>query len=359
MVIHGHNDVALPLLRPVDYPQSDASVRFTRPYSLTNTEENLLMPNLPIPLPNMTIPPKVVLSILFAILAGLFVAALVKWLLGAARSAPERGLAAYYNLSDGKSGEDELVSISKEGVILASLGLPPNPHWLTGVKIASALVPGLIVLIAGWPLIIALGAGGLGFMLVSAWLEGRWRNFQVKIEEDLPTFVAQLAGVLQLTDSASVALDEVVKSMPQRTPLRVWMERFTTGVQLHGQAYIERVREKASEISPSLGLTVFFIGRLSETGGGQFADAFTTVADELGAILEARAVASSKAAAAKQNVHMMIGILAFISILLFRSPEIREGFAIPQVQVISAVALLAMVFGYAYMNSLIDDALEN
>jgi hypothetical protein len=305
-----------------------------------------------------TIPFDILLTVLFAILGGMFIATLVKWLLGAARSAPERGLASFYNVSGEQGSEDSLTAISKEGVILSSLGLPPDPRWLIGIKVLAFIIPAFIVLVGGWPLIIALGSGGLAYMLVNAWLEGRWHKFQVKVEEGLPTFVAQLAGVLQLTDSASVALTEVVKSMPQKTPLRIWMERFTTGVQLHGPIYAEKVREKAAEISPSLALTVFFIGRLSETGGGQFADAFTTVADELGAILEARAVASSKAAAAKQNVHMMIGILAFISILLFRSPEIRQGFEIPQVQSISAVALLAMVFGYAYMNSMIDDALE-
>jgi len=303
------------------------------------------------------IPADFIFTLLFALLAGLFVASLAKWLLGAVRPASERSLAASYDQESGSAQQDAVLAISKEGVILASLGLPPDPHWLTSIKFGAAVIPALIVLIAGWPLIIALGAGGLSAMLVAAWLAGRWQAFQAKIEEDLPTFVAQLAGILQLTDSASVALTEVVQSMTQKTPLRLWMARFTTGLQLNGPAYAEHVREKAAEISPSLALTVFFIGRLSETGGGQFADAFTTVADELGAILEARAVASSKAASAKQNVHMMIGILAFISALLFRSPDIRAGFAIPQVKIIATGAMLAMVFGYAYINSMINDAL--
>ncbi len=316
------------------------------------------MPDLPIPIPQMTVPSKVVLTLIFAVLAGLFVATLVKWLLGAVQPAPERGLAAYFASSEDRDQEVDITRISREGVILSSLGLPPDSRLLIGIKIAAAIIPALIVLIAGWPVVIALGAGGLGFVLTSAWLEGRWRNFQVKLEEELPTFVAQLAGVLQLTDSASVALSEVVRSMPQKSPLRLWMERFTTGLQLHGAAFAERVRENAAEISPSLALTVFFIGRMSETGGGQFADAFTTVANELSAILEARAVAASKAASAKQNVHMMIGILAIIAILLFRSPEIRKGFQIPTVQIIAVVALLAMVGGYIYMNGMINEALE-
>jgi len=305
-----------------------------------------------------TIPTDVILAMLFAILAGLFIASLARWLLAAARSAPERELAAYFATSEDRDQQADITRISKEGVILASLGLPPDPRWLTGIKAAAAIVPALIIILAGWPLVIALGAAGLGWVLVSAWLDGRWSNFQVKLEEELPTFVAQLAGVLQLTDSASVALSEVVNSMPQKSPLRIWMERFTTGLQLHGPSFVDRVRENAAEISPSLALTVFFIGRMSETGGGQFADAFTTVADELSAILEARAVAASKAASAKQNIHMMIGILAFISALLFRSPEIREGFQIPTVQIIAAVALLAMVGGYVYMTGMINEALE-
>ena len=306
----------------------------------------------------ITLSTDVILTLLFVILAGMFVAALIKWLLGAVQSAPERGLAAYFAPSEDRDQQADITRISKEGVILASLGLPPDPRWLTSLKLAAAVIPALIILIAGWPVVIALGAAGLGWVLVSAWLDGRWRNFQVKLEEELPTFVAQLAGVLQLTDSASVALSEVVHSMPQKSPLRLWMERFATGLQLHGPVFAERVRENAALVSPSLALTVFFIGRMSETGGGQFADAFTTVADELSAILEARAVAASKAASAKQNVHMMIGILAVISILLFRSPEIRAGFQIPAVQIIAAIALLVMVGGHVYMNGMINEALE-
>ncbi len=315
------------------------------------------MPKFPIPIPQTTVPPKLVLTLVFAVLAGLFVAALLKWLLGAVQSAPERSLASYFE-REGADQQADVMQVSKEAVILSSLGLPPDPRWITGLKLAAAAVPALIILLAGWPLVIALGAAGLGWVLVSAWMEGRWRSFQVKLEEELPTFVAQLAGVLQLTDSASVALSEVVHSMPQQSPLRIWMERFTTGLQLHGPSFAERVRENAAQISPSLALTVFFIGRMSETGGGQFADAFTTVADELSAILEARAVAASKAASAKQNVHMMIGILAVITMLLFRSPEIRAGFQIPTVQIIAAVALLAMVGGYIYMTGMINEALE-
>ena len=305
-----------------------------------------------------TIPPNVLLAALAALAAAMFVAVLVKRLRASITPAPQRGLEEYFTRPDESEEADASLHIDRNAVILASLGLPSDPRYLTAIRALATIVPALIILLMGLPVTLAAGAALLSFMIGGSFLEGRWKQFQIKVEEELPTFVAQLAGTLQVTESPVVALGEVLESLPQKSPLRMWMSRFAAGLRLQGPRYVETVQDSAAEISPSLALTIFLIGRMAETGGGRFADAFTTVAEELSAILEARAVASSKAASARQNVHMLIGILAFIAVMMFRNEQVLRGFQNASVQLVALVSLVVMAMGYMLMNSMINEALE-
>lgn len=55
---------------------------------------------------------------------------------------------------------------------------------------------------------------------------------------------------------------------------------------------------------------------------------------------------------------MMLFILGAILMMLFSSPQIRQGFADPGVQIITLVALGAMAFGYIFLNGMINEAME-
>ncbi len=127
---------------------------------------------------------------------------------------------------------------------------------------------------------------------------------------------------------------------------------------MESQAFFDDARREAAQLSPSLALVVFQLGRFFETGGAGFARSFTTTAEELSAILEARAVAGSKAESARGAVLTMLAIMGVILFLLLSSPSIRLGFRDPVVQTIAAVSLAAMGAGYALLNSMIDEALD-
>lgn len=276
---------------------------------------------------------------------------------------PSKVLADYLQPDTGEYRADSATDtpfghIDQNTVILASLGLPQEEHTLTIVRGVAALIPFLLLLLAGLPLVPAVGTGALGFVLAESFLKGRWRKFKNEIERELPTFVSRLAGTLQVTESSTRALEQVLETLDEDSPLRLWMDGFRAGVRLQGERFAEYARNEATRISPSLGLTVFMMSRLAETGGGGFSDAFTTVADELSAILEARAVASSKAESARQAVLMMIGIMAAIMVMMLSSPNVRQGFEHPRVQLVAVLALAAMGFGYVFLNSMIDEALE-
>jgi len=104
---------------------------------------------------------------------------------------------------------------------------------------------------------------------------------------------------------------------------------------------------------------VFEIGRLLETGGSGFTQAFTSTAEHLTSILRARAVARAKAESARNSVLTMIAIMGVIVLLMLSNEQNRIAYRDPLVQVISLVCLGAMAVGYAVLNNMIDEALED
>jgi len=251
------------------------------------------------------------------------------------------------------------IHIEPEAIILASLNLPPDPRWLTAIRLAAGAVPALILLILGYPLIPALGAGGLGAIIAHTWLQGRWRQFCNEVEAALPTFASRLSGSLLVSSAPIAALEETIEGLEPDDPLRQWMTSFLQGLRRPGRAgFVAQAQRAAERISPSLALVVFEIGRLLETGGAGFTQAFTATAEHLTSILKVRAVARAKAEAARTAVLTMIGIMSFILLLMLSSPQTRRGYDDPTVQIIAAVSLAVMAFGYLLLNNMIDEALE-
>lgn len=249
------------------------------------------------------------------------------------------------------------LSVEPDRVIAAALGLK-RPEMLRHIRLAAAAAPALALLAAGFPWVPALGAGGLCYVLVDSWLQGHWRRFRSQVEAELPNFVSRLGGMLLVTESATHALEEVLATLDPDSPLRIWMEAFLVGVRREGTAFLAEAREHAAQISPSLALVVFEIGRFFETGGAGFVQAFVTTAEELSAILEVRAVAGAKAEAARSGVLMLLAIIGVIVGLMLSSPSIRQGFADPTAQMVALASVAVMAYGYVFMNGMIRDALE-
>lgn len=270
---------------------------------------------------------------------------------------PARALAQYLDVLDLEADTGHH-ALERERVILMSLGLPPRPGLLPAIRITAGALPTLSLLLLGFPLVPAAGAGALVAMLVHAWLAGRWRRFRVEVERELPTFVSRLASTLLVTGSPLLALEEVTATLGDDSPLRAWMERLVAGIRTGGQRHVDQARQEAATLSPSLALVVFELGRFFETGGSGFAQAFATTAEELSAILEARAVAGSKAESARGAVHTMLAIMGVILLLMLSSPVQRAGFAHPTAQLVTAGSLAAMAYGYLFLNGMIDEALE-
>lgn len=270
---------------------------------------------------------------------------------------PQRSLSAYLAQPESDS-TTRFRWDDQEAMILASLGLPTRTGLLRWICIASVAVPGVLLLLTGMPLALAIGAGALCYVLTNSFLASRWRRVRVQIEQELPTFVARLAGTLLVTASPNKAIAEVTETLNDDSLLKQWFVRLVANTRLEGSSYFDTARNEAAQLSPSLALVVFELGRFFETGGAGFARAFATTAEELSAILEARAVAGSKAESARGAVLMMLAIIAGILTLMLSSPNIRQGFDSPAVQMISLAALVTMGGGYLFLNGMIDEAMD-
>jgi len=245
----------------------------------------------------------------------------------------------------------------RDAIIARSLGVPAEalPAARYGLPVAAALLAAG----AGIPLPAALGAGALAAVYIWSALEGRYRRFVVELEKELPAFVARLGGALTVEASPMAVVEEVAATLPPGSPLRDWWARALEAWRAMGQAGLVEMQREAGVLSPSLAMVAFMVRRLGETGGGQWVEAFRTVADELSVLLEARAVKAAKAEAVRGAVRMLLAILAVVAMLYFRAPAIRAGFADPTVAVLTLGAFGVMAFGYVFLNSMIDDAMED
>ncbi len=263
--------------------------------------------------------------------------------------APGKALALYQLGADAPSAP-------VEANLNARLGLL-KPSYARFLQ-AATLVPGLVMILLGYPLIPALGISGLAFILLDEYLKGKPRRVRTQIEQELPPFLSRLSGSLAVTDAVRKAIDDAIRALPDASPLGIWLGHFLQGINREGRTFYTSARQEAELISPMLAIVVFQLSRLAETGGSGFSESFSILAEELGARQEARAVAGAKAGAARQAVIMMLGIMAGIMVMILGSPGMRHNFATPVAQLTSLVCFSVMGFGYLYLNGMIADALE-
>ena len=302
------------------------------------------------------------LIVLAALMAGLTVLVLaqrVHWRL------PQRGagstVLAYLEQESSGDADSPVAAIHlhKDAIILDSLGLSYTPHLLAGLRLGCALLPAVLLALLSYPWVLVLGGGVLGAILAHTWLQGRWRRFCNQVEQELPTFTSRLSGTLLVTTSPVAALEDVVEGLSPGTPLRLWLQAFGRGLRLPGrQHFVAQAQQSAGDISMSLALVVFELGRLLETGGSGFTQAFTTTSEHLTSILRARAVARSKAEAARSSVLTMLAIMAVVILLMLSAEQNRAAYHDPLVQLVALGCLGAMALGYGLLNNMIDEALE-
>ena len=287
----------------------------------------------------------------------------VRWRPGKYRQ-EQRAVASFLapyrqSAADSLSAARRMMQVDPDFIILSSLRLAAPRMRLSYLRCLGAALPAASLAVMRFPLLPALVAGALGYVVVDAWLKGRWHKFRAGVEAELPTFVSRLGAMLLVNESLTACLEEVLDTLnPTSSSLRVWMEGYLLGMREEGRDFLAHARAQASRISPSLALVAFQLERVAETGGVGFARAFARSAQELQMILEVRAMATAKAEGARNAIAILLAIMALVVALMASSPSMRAGYADPASQAILMGALGAMALGYHFLNGMIADVLE-
>lgn len=295
------------------------------------------------------------LAAAIAVLAAVTVHRLTRDLRISVGRSPAKLLADYYALpAAGQRGP----ALDREAVILMSLGLPPDGRYLTALRLGGALATFLVLQLIGYPFLLSAAVGAVSYALVGGILDSRWHAFRAGVERDLPLVASRLSGVLQVTASATQALEAVIETLPEDRPVRTFLERVLVEARSRGPAAFAEAREVAQAISPSLATLLLLLSRLAETGGAAYGEAFLSVADELFTIARVRATAAAKAHAARLNLYVILAALVSGSLIFLHTPSLRATLDDPAVQAVQVAAVAALLFGYRLVQDMIRQAME-
>jgi hypothetical protein len=227
--------------------------------------------------------------------------------------------------------------------------------WLAIIGLG--VVFALLLLIAGAPMLMIPAGFVAAFFMANSQMNGAWVKLSHGIEKDIPIFLSRLGSTVQLESNVLEAINEVNETLDVKSPLREWMTKFIARCQAGGQQAMGELLKEAQSISTSLGIVVFEIGRLWETGGPGYVKAFNMAAENIGDALKARGMAHAKGAGAKGSIQTIVIMLIIVMVLLFRMPQISDAMHDPMIQILYAFILGWMFFGWSMMDSIIEGAI--
>jgi hypothetical protein len=263
----------------------------------------------------------------------------------------------------GAGAEKKAVEVGSENykirLVFTSFGLDVSGNetialWLARLGVGAAVA--LLLIIVGAPILMVPAGFVAAWFIVQSQMNGTWVKLYHGIEKDIPIFLSRLASTVQIESNVLEALNEVTETLDVKSPLREWMLRFIARCQSGGQQALGEMLGEAQAISTSLGIAVFEIGRLWETGGQGYAKAFMIAADNIGDALKARGMAHAKGDGAKGSIRMIVFALIAVMLFLFRTPQFADAMKNFTIQIAFAFILGWMFFGWSMIDSIIENA---
>ena len=203
-----------------------------------------------------------------------------------------------------------------------------------------------------------LGGPAIAYFVVNNLVNRKWNKVKTVMEKEIPSYLMNLASVIQLNPNVTRALEDASLSLNPKGDLKPWIDRLVSSIQSFGRKGLEEMQAEASDISPSLLLVVVEIGGLWETGGTGFSQSFQMVSENLAGILESRSKAFSKADGAWGTIRVILLALGSAVFLAFSSPGSSTFFRTPTAQIAILVAIAWAGFGISYISDLIRESVE-
>lgn len=207
--------------------------------------------------------------------------------------------------------------------------------------------------------IAALGGLIVAVFVVQGLLASAWDRMRREIEQDIPTLMIRLSGMIQASPNVLESLDEVANSLDPRRPLQGWMQRLVMQTQAQGVNAFDDLEAEAQMISSALLLAVVQIRNLWLSGGSGYVESFRLVADHLAELMKTRALAYAKAGRSGGLARIIV-ISALVSLSgIMGNPTTRDMFlAIPATRLGLVGFFLWGGFGWFYIRSLIQKVTE-
>ncbi len=229
------------------------------------------------------------------------------------------------------------------------------------VILASCLLGALfsagLALFASIVLAVPVGLAA-GYLMTQNFIRSRWSKLRVEIDKEIPTFMRNLSGILQTEVNPAASIEKASQALVPEQPLKAWLDYFLDEMQSNGQSSLARLQKEANDISTSLGLLVFEVGRMAQTGGSGYAKAFQDAADNLALILEVRAEAHSESKSALGLAKIIIGVAVVIDSFLVMNPSGGQLFATPAIKIAMALSVLWGIVGWVVIRRMVEEAVQ-
>jgi len=211
--------------------------------------------------------------------------------------------------------------------------------------------------VLGLPTLTSLIGFAGGWILFNGLIDGAWAQVKQDIEKEIPLFLTGLSSTVQVTPNVLQAVEDELRTLQAGGALQTWLrDEFLPRCQREGFEALDGLTREAFGLSSSLGIVVFLLGRLWRTGGKEWETAFEMASKNLEGVLDARVLGQATGKSAKGSVRLIAGITAFVMVLILRNEALAATVRQPIVQLAYAGIILLMLFGWGFMNKLIDEA---
>ena len=220
-------------------------------------------------------------------------------------------------------------------------------------------VLGFVVLVGGtllnMPPLLALFAAALAAYAPRWYLENRERNRAIAIEKDLPLALSRMAGLLGIQPDVAQVLTITANSISpgRETVLAEELRRTAAQMRSSGAEAGLRALEQRSP-SPSLAQLAVSL-RIYADAGGEFSNVMSGAADRTREIIDGRNAAQAKAGEAAIAARALPLLLLGGTVFLAQDPQFAAFYRSTLGQVIIAVVIGMMIFGYITIQKMIEE----
>ena len=205
--------------------------------------------------------------------------------------------------------------------------------------------------------IVGVVLAGVVYYAFGAWLNDKVLSRGKEIDKHLPIAVGRIAAGLLAGGSPPEVLNAVAASLELEGKSPLTPELYLTAAEMRTKDRREALVSLA-ERSPSVSLSnlaTLLIGYI-EAGGGKYAETLMDISSRVQQILSARNRAQAKAGDVMVSTVILPVILVLVVGYLSSDPLISQSLRAGLVQMVMAGAVLAMVFGYFILRSMVQEA---